>query len=159
MRLVVPQKLPINPRAHQTFVRVTLTPCTPDSRARWSSLTSRARWSSLHNERRNMTLQASAPGLPAALTGFECPSCSCNCTCTGVSAASAWPTYGYPWVVEVLKLVWQFVGFWLCDLTRRRMLPLDSISPRVSREDWRPAGRPYRKRLPNFPGSNSGGFC
>ena len=65
-----------------------------------------------------MTLQASAPGLPAALTGFECPSCICNCNCTGDSAAqlhaSAWPTNGYPWVVEVAKLVWQFGSLSLC---------------------------------------------
>lgn len=66
-----------------------------------------------------MTLQASAPGLPAALTGFECPSCICNCNCTGDSAASSWFTYGYPWVVEVFDLVWKFVAFWLCELTRR----------------------------------------
>ncbi len=71
--------------------------CTPDSRARCSGLAP-----CLHNERSNINLQASAPGLPAAVTGFECPSCICNRNCTGSSGASAWP--GYPWVVEVDKL-------------------------------------------------------
>ena len=33
-------------------------------------------------------------------------------------AASAWPTYGYPSVVEVLELAWKFVALWLCELTR-----------------------------------------
>ncbi len=81
-----------------------------------------------------MTLQASAPGLPAALTGFECPSCICNCNCTGDSAASAWPTYGYPWVVEVAKLVWQFVALWLCELTRRGIVAVGKfIVKRVKR--------------------------
>lgn len=62
-----------------------------DSRARCSGRTP-----CLYIERSTMTLQASAPGLPATLKGYECPSYSCNCNCIGVAAASAWPTYGYP---------------------------------------------------------------
>ena len=56
-------------------------------------------------------------------------SCICNCSCTGDPAASAWPTYGYPWVVEVAKLVhvWQFVALWVCEQTRREVVVVGEL--------------------------------